>query len=171
MDACKTAIIIHTLINNPLTKCAGCYRYRAKALQAPPEPPLPPERVMATPTFMHCGVDYFGPMYIRQNEVSQKVLGCLFACLAIRAIHIEIVLDCSTQKFLMAFQRFISRRGAPATMLSDQRTQFKSAAGAIDRIWHAPSAQTMCKTSQLINPSHGSSQHQPHLGAAECTGG
>ena len=78
-------IITHTLINNPLTKCAGCYRYRAKALQAPPEPPLPPERVMATPPFMHCGVDYFGPMYIRQDKASQKVWGCLFTCLAIRA--------------------------------------------------------------------------------------
>ncbi|UYV66776.1 hypothetical protein LAZ67_4002825 [Cordylochernes scorpioides] len=44
-----------------------------------------------------------------------------------KAVHIEIVSDLSSAAFLAAFKRFISRRGKPSDILSDNRTNFRGA--------------------------------------------
>ena len=53
-----------------------------------------------------------------------KRYGCLFTCLTVRAIHIEVVLSLDVSSFLNALERFICRRGKPEIIRSDNATNF-----------------------------------------------
>lgn len=53
-----------------------------------------------------------------------KHYGVIFTCLNTRAVHLELSVDCSVMKFLQVLRRFLSLRGHPAFMLSDNGTQF-----------------------------------------------
>lgn len=48
----------------------------------------------------------------------------IFVCLAIKAVHIELVSDLSTEAFMGAFQRMCSRRGTLSHVYSDCGTNF-----------------------------------------------
>ena len=48
-------------------------------------------------------------------------------CLAMRAIHIEVAFSLDTASFVNALQRFISRRGQPRSITSDNGTNFVGA--------------------------------------------
>lgn len=60
----------------------------------PKMPPWPKERVREAIPFEYTGLDYFGPLYIKHydgNEpVSKKIWVCLFTCMVVRAIHLEL---------------------------------------------------------------------------------
>ena len=90
--------------------------------------PLPEARV--TPghaLFTSVGIDYFGPTLVKRGRSEVKRYGCIFTCLAVRAVHIEIAHDLSTDSFIQAFTRFVSRRGPPSVVFSDNGTNFKGA--------------------------------------------
>ena len=62
---------------------------------------LPKERLTSgDPPFTYVGVDYFGPFYVRQGRSNVKRYGCLFTCLVIRVVHIEVVNSIDTDSFL-----------------------------------------------------------------------
>ena len=63
--------------------------------------------------FSSLGVDFFGPLIVKQGRVTVKRYGCVFTCLTVRAIHIEIAHSLSTDSFLNAVRRFIARRSRP----------------------------------------------------------
>ena len=89
---------------------------------------LPKERL--TPydrPFTYTGVDFFGPFYVKRGRSSEKVYGCLFTCLNSRAVHIEDVSSLGTDAFIQAFRRFISNRGCPKEIWSDNGTNFVGA--------------------------------------------
>ncbi|XP_063915483.1 uncharacterized protein LOC135131602 [Zophobas morio] len=71
----------------------------------------------------------YEPILIREGrgrgKRSIKVYVCLFICLAAKAIHLELVTDCTSSAFIGAFKRFISRRGKLSTIYSDNATTFK----------------------------------------------
>ena len=52
-----------------------------------------------TPCFSHVGIDYFGPILVKQGRSQDKRYGCLFTCLTMRAIHIEIAYCLDTNSF------------------------------------------------------------------------
>ena len=90
--------------------------------------PLPAARV--TPgiyPFESVGLDYFGPLYVKQGRSRVKRYGCLFTCLKCRAVHIEIAHSLTTDSFIMALRRFISRRGPPKQIYSDNGSNFVGA--------------------------------------------
>lgn len=55
--------------------------------------------------------------------------------MATKAVHIELVSDLSTQAFISALIRFISRRGCPACMYSDNVTNFLGASNALKDLY------------------------------------
>jgi hypothetical protein len=52
----------------------------------------------------------------------------VFVCLAVKAVHLEVVTSLTTDAFIAALRRFIARRGTPSTIYSDNGTNFKGAA-------------------------------------------
>jgi len=80
------------------------------------------------PAFSSVGVDYFGPLLVKQGRATVKRYGCVFTCLTMRAIHIEIAHSLNTDSFLNALRRFIARRGKPQQIFSDNGTNFVGAA-------------------------------------------
>ncbi|KRX22946.1 hypothetical protein T07_10502 [Trichinella nelsoni] len=68
------------------------------------------------------------PLVIRghsPNRLMQKGYACIFSYIVVRAIHLELVSDVSIDSFLRALRRFITRRGRPAIMQSDNFQTFR----------------------------------------------
>ena len=55
--------------------------------------------------------------------------------MVIRAVHLELLQDMTTEEFLMGFKRFISQRGNPNEIVSDNARQFKAASEVLKQIW------------------------------------
>ncbi|KYN39315.1 hypothetical protein ALC56_06302, partial [Trachymyrmex septentrionalis] len=79
-----------------------------------------PEEIQA---FVHTGVDYAGSIAVRtsrgRRHKLQKAYIALFVCLTTKALHLELVSDYTPLTFIAAYQRFVSRRGLPTSMYSD----------------------------------------------------
>lgn len=92
---------------------------------------LPEHRVTPAKPFENIGVDYFGPIHIRENMKRKaklvKSYGAIFVCFATKAVHIELVSNLSTEAFLAALKRLLSRRGSISNIYSDNGTQFVGA--------------------------------------------
>ena len=122
-------------VQRVLNKCSKCRKAIGGPFRLPTMPPWPAKKVIASPPFSYTGLDYFGPLYARDERVISKRWVCLYTCLVTRAIHLEIVNDLSASEFLEAFRRFISRRGKPIEIISDNASQFKMAKTIIERAW------------------------------------
>ena len=118
------------LVKRIISKCVTCRKIQGPPFRSVPTPPLPKSRVLQSQAFQFTGIDYAGPLYVRDqgNQTSSKVYICLFTCAAVRAIHLELVEDQTIQAFLRAFRRFISRRGVPECIISDNAKTFKAGA-------------------------------------------
>ena len=53
--------------------------------------------------------------------------GVIFNCLSTRAVHVDLAADYSTDKFLMVLRRFVSIRGYPSKLYSDNGPQLVAA--------------------------------------------
>ena len=96
-------------VRRVLNKFSDCQRRKAKpAEQFMAE--LPKERVtLGDPPFTYVGVDCFGPLEVKQGRSHVKRYGCLFTCLTMRALHIEILHSLSADSTINAIRRFIHR--------------------------------------------------------------
>ena len=113
------------LIKKVLSNCIYCHRQFVK-----PDPPclgnLPKERLYdnAKP-FSSTRIDYFGPIkfkvakYARKNPALNKQYGVIFVCLTMRASHLEVADNLTTESFILALSRFIARRGHVKIVTSD----------------------------------------------------
>ena len=95
--------------------------------QLPVMAELPTERFNASTAFAILGVDFFGPFKVEIGRRNEKRWCCLFTCLTVRAVHIEIVPKLDTDSCLNGIMRFIARRGQPLKMISDNGTNFVGA--------------------------------------------
>ena len=78
--------------------------------------------------FRHVGIDYTGPFETRigRNRKEKRYI-CLFTCLHMRAVHLEVAHSLDTDSCIMALRRFQARRGAPVCVMSDNGTNFVGA--------------------------------------------
>ena len=128
-------------VKKVISNCKVCRRLEGGPFPMPKMPPCPKERVAQSFPFEYTGLDYLGPFYIKiysedsNQPTVKKVWVCLFTCLAVRAIHLELIEDLSTQEFLLGLRRFIARRGMPRQIVSDNAKQFKTASVVLNRAW------------------------------------
>ena len=116
-----------SLVKRIIRTCVTCRRRDARPCQQK-EADLPPDRVASyEPPFTNVGVDYFGPFAVKRGRGREKRYGCLFTCLATRAIHIEAAETMDTDSFINCLYRFIARRGEPQLIRSDNGTNFVGA--------------------------------------------
>ncbi|XP_075158181.1 uncharacterized protein LOC142231459 [Haematobia irritans] len=123
-------IRVKNLIKTTINRCKTCILYKHRC-QKQLMSSLPPERSEYSRPFTHTGLDFAGPFDIKSFSGRAcritKGYSCVFVCFATKAIHLEAVSDLSTNKFLAAFSRFVSRRGCPLHLYSDNGTNFVGA--------------------------------------------
>ena len=108
--------------------CSTCMRYESKHYQYPAPPQLPDFRVQGSEAFESVGTDLAGPLFTKYTpgeKETHKVWIVIFTCSLSRAVHLEIMQNMSAEQFIMALRRFISRRGKPNLILSDNAKTFQ----------------------------------------------
>jgi hypothetical protein len=107
-------------VSSVVRSCRKCKRFNATSI-AQQTAPLPDCRLTFERAFKTTGVDCAGPLFLADGS---KVYMVLFTCMAVRAIHLELLSSMSTRVMVLAIQRFISRRGTPERFISDHGTNF-----------------------------------------------
>ena len=72
---------------------------------------------------------------MKNSGCDSKVYICLLTCGLSRAVHLEVITDLSTETFLQAFCRFVSRKSLPSVMISDNASMFESAAEELRKLF------------------------------------
>ena len=118
--------------------CVTCLRYSQR-----PKPQrmgqLPIVRITPDIVFENLGLDYAGPICVKYGYVRKPTLVkayiCVFASLSLKAVHIELVSDLSSEAFIAALRRFVSRRGKPKLIWSDHRSNFLGAKNDLNDLY------------------------------------
>lgn len=130
------------------------------------------ERFTPTTTnkaFTHVGVDFAGlfllkAALLRRIQTTKGYL-CIFVCMATRAVHLELVSDLSATLFLVALNRFVSRRGRCTDLYSDCGTNFVGAKNYMEDVKRLLSSSDI--TTSLSNVHiqwHLNPPVAPHMG-------
>ncbi|XP_038162876.1 uncharacterized protein LOC119797746 [Cyprinodon tularosa] len=122
------------VVKKVVSRCVFCKRFKAKAGQQTTAP-LPKDRITESPPFEITGVDFAGPLYVKTQNSMTKAYIALFTCAVTRAVHLELVSDLSTENFLLALKRFVSRRGLCKVIYSDNAKTFKRADQDLKELW------------------------------------
>ena len=98
---------------------------------------LPIERLKSAPAWDSTALDFLGPFKVK-DEVKKRTTGKAYAltfnCLATRAVHVDVLPDHSTKKFLMVLRRFVSIRGYPLKLYSENGAQLVAANEELKKI-------------------------------------
>ena len=122
-------------VKKVISRCLVCRRHEGPSFSLPKMPPWPKERVSQSSPFQYVGLDYLGPLLVKEGKEVVKVWVCLFTCLTVRAIHLEWVMNLTPDQFLSCLRRFVARRGKPQLIICDNAPQFKVVKTAVDRQW------------------------------------
>ncbi|KAJ8713648.1 hypothetical protein PYW07_014018 [Mythimna separata] len=116
--------------------CIKCFKYKCQNVQ-PVMGQLPYNRTHLEFPFLNCRVDYAGPILIADRKGRGcklvKAYLCIFVCLAVKAVHIELVTDLTKEAYIAALTRFVARRGKPKSILSDNGTNFTGACNELQQ--------------------------------------
>lgn len=111
-------------------RCVTCRKNSAR-----PKPQmqgqLPMERITPDAIFERTGIDYAGPLLIKHGFVRKPIVIksyiCVFVSLTVKAVHLELVSDLTTDAFIACLRRFVARRGLPSLIWSDHGSNFVGA--------------------------------------------
>uniref|UniRef100_A0A8D8YNP1 Integrase catalytic domain-containing protein n=1 Tax=Cacopsylla melanoneura TaxID=428564 RepID=A0A8D8YNP1_9HEMI len=125
------------VIRSIIFKCVSCAKIKARTYQ-PIMADLPKSRVSQGRPFINVGVDFAGPFSYktgpRRNSPVDKCYMALFICMATKCVHLEVVSSLSTPAFIASLDRFISRRGLPKIIFSDNGTNFRGASSYLQDV-------------------------------------
>ncbi|XP_011884052.1 PREDICTED: uncharacterized protein LOC105571188 [Vollenhovia emeryi] len=121
---------LRSVTRKTLQNCVTCFKIKPTSSEAIMGA-LPAGRITVSRPFHHCGIDYAGPLLIREgkrrNARHSKAYVAVFVCFATKAVHIELVSDLTSDAFIAALKHFVSRRGKPMAIYSDNGTNFVGA--------------------------------------------
>lgn len=119
---------------------------------------LPNFRISKLKQFSHVAIDFCGPFLVSMNRMRGakyfKSYICIFVCTATKAIHLELTQKLSTDSFIAAFRRFISRRGMSHACYSDNGRNF---IGAQNEFLQLAEKTSQALTLSGIQPCNGRS--------------
>ena len=145
-------------------QCFDCQRWRATP-SVPKMADLPPARLrIKQPPFYSTGVDCFGPMTIKIGRRTEKRWGIIFKCMTTRAVHLDLLDSLDTDAYLMAFRRFVSRRGKPYDMLSDCVSNFIGGAAELKEAFSAMEPELRHELAKHQVRFHFNPPNAPHFG-------
>ena len=122
-------------VSRNLHCCITCRKHEGPAFNLPSMAPLPKERTEQSFPFEATGLDILGPISVKHTGKVMKVWVCLFTCFSTRAVHLEWLMDMTTEEFIRCLRRFTSRRGHPSLLLSDNAPQLRLAGQLLEREW------------------------------------
>ena len=81
---------------------------------------LPIERLTPGQVFDKVGLDYAGPLHIKYSYIRKPVIVkayvCIFVSLTVKAAHLELVTDLTSDAFMACLCRFVARRVLPSLL-------------------------------------------------------
>ena len=166
------------MVRKVVFNCIPCFKLR-KTTTTQLMGDLPVPRVTANRAFLHCGLDYAGPVSIKMSKGRKPKIGkawfAIFVCLSTKAIHIELVSDLTVDAFLASFRRFIARRGKPSDMYSDNATTFHGASRMLANMQEVAISQSVMTEVRSSLANDGVNWHfippsAPHFGGLWETG-
>ncbi|GBN46304.1 hypothetical protein AVEN_246835-1 [Araneus ventricosus] len=134
-------------------KCARCARLRS-ALSQQLMGDLPPSRVNPSRAFSKVGVDLSGPFQVKPRKGRRirpkKAYACIFVCFTVKAVHLEMLGDLSSDCFIAALKRFAGRRGKPDKIFSDCGTNFIGASKELKAVCSTESVANFLCTNEIV---------------------
>lgn len=125
-------------IKRIIHSCITCHRFNATVAEQIMAD-LPKERVCVARPFQKVGIDFAGPFLLKSSRLRKAPLIkgyiALFVCMVTKAVHIECVTSLTTEAFLATLNRFISRRGNPTIIFSDNGTNFLGAKNDLKELY------------------------------------
>ena len=106
-----------------IRECLNCKKLDSKPMTQGAAQ-LPKDRITPASPFSITGLDYAGPLYCADFP-QKKFYFLLFTCAVIRGIHIELTESMKVSDTMLAIRRFVSRRGMPEKLYSDNAKTFK----------------------------------------------
>ncbi|XP_055604346.1 uncharacterized protein LOC129752596 [Uranotaenia lowii] len=161
---------VGAVIRKVSKECVWC-KVNHNRPQVPRMAPLPYQRV--TPylrPFSYVGVDYLGPVEVTVGRRTEKRWICLFTCLVIRAVHLEVAHSLTSESCLMAIRRFVGRRGPPREFLSDNGTNFKGAFKELQKQIRDVNMECANETTTVLTGWKFNPPATPHMGEASKVG-
>lgn len=125
---------LRSVVRSVQLRCKVC-RLRKAQPHSPVAGQLPIDRITPyVPVFTYTGLDYFGPVSVTIGRRKENRWIALFTCLTVRAVHMELATDLSTDSCLVCIRNFINLRGVPARIRSDCGTNFVGADNELRRL-------------------------------------
>ncbi|GBM90861.1 hypothetical protein AVEN_49824-1 [Araneus ventricosus] len=146
-------------------KCVRYARLR-RALSQQLMGDLPPSRINPRRSFSNVGWDLSCPFHVKPRKGSRirpmKTYACIFVCFTVKAVHLEMLGDLSSDCFIAAFKGFAVRRGKLVEIFSDCGTNFIGASKELKAVCSIESVANFLCTNEIVwnfNPPSA-----PHFG-------
>ena len=146
-----------SMVRSIVKSCLVCRMHMPQRLTAP-FAPLPADRITEAKPFEVIGIDFTGPVYLAETKqtikrtkkrpvqlvkttTTSKAYIALTTCAVTRAVHLELVPDLTTDSFMRSFRRFVSRRGRPSIIYSDNAKTYQAAEKGIIQCYELLNSQ------------------------------
>ena len=132
-------------------RCVVCKKHEGKPYSLPVSPPLPEFRPQRQPPFTSTGVDFAGPIFVKdfKSKSPTKTWIALYNCAVTRSLHLELVPDMTSESFLLCFRRFCARRGVPKRMISDNAKTFMIASRRLKALFQFSEVRNHMELKQI----------------------